>query len=91
MNKSPQTVESSTGQAPGGTAGGIAAAPPAVLNVTVRDIVSILAAGLRDFRTAPLYGLAVSAIYTAGGGCWSCCCCGSTCPTSCIRWPPVSR
>lgn len=67
MNNSPQTVEASTGQASGGTAGGIAAAPPAVLNVTVRDIVSILAAGLRDFRAAPLYGLGVSAIYTAGG------------------------
>lgn len=67
MNNSPQTVEASTAQVPGGTAGGIAAGPPAVLNVTVRDIVSILAAGLRDFRTAPLYGLAISAIYTAGG------------------------
>lgn len=44
-------------------------ATPAVLKVTPRDIVQILAAGLRDFRAAPLYGIWVSAIYTAGGWC----------------------
>jgi uncharacterized membrane protein len=40
---------------------------PAVLSVTTVDILEILAAGLRDFRAAPLYGLAVGGIYTIGG------------------------
>ncbi len=44
-----------------------AAAMPAVLPVTTVDILEVLAAGLRDFRAAPVHGLCVGAIYTAGG------------------------
>jgi uncharacterized membrane protein len=40
---------------------------PQVRSVTVRDIVEALAAGLRDFQAAPLYGLAFGALYAAGG------------------------
>lgn len=40
---------------------------PAVLTVTTGDILEILAAGLRDFRAAPLYDLAIAGIYTVGG------------------------
>jgi uncharacterized membrane protein len=39
----------------------------AVLPITTVDILEILAAGLRDFRAAPLYGLGVASIYTVGG------------------------
>ncbi|MCG8544892.1 MAG: DUF2189 domain-containing protein [Alphaproteobacteria bacterium] len=42
-------------------------AAPAVLPVKSGEILEILAAGLRDFRAAPLYGLTVAGIYTAGG------------------------
>jgi uncharacterized membrane protein len=40
---------------------------PQVRAVTVRDIVEALAAGLRDFQAAPLYGLAFGALYAVGG------------------------
>lgn len=40
---------------------------PAVLPVSTIDILEILAAGLRDFRAAPIQGLAVGGIYTVGG------------------------
>jgi uncharacterized membrane protein len=40
---------------------------PTVLAVTTGDILGILAAGLRDFRAAFLYDLAVSGIYVVGG------------------------
>ena len=42
-------------------------ATPVVLSVTIGDLLEIMAAGLRDFRAAPLYGLTVAGIYTAGG------------------------
>lgn len=38
-----------------------------ILPVTRSDILAALAAGLRDFRAAPLYGLGISAIYTVSG------------------------
>ncbi|MBT5108928.1 MAG: DUF2189 domain-containing protein, partial [Rhodospirillaceae bacterium] len=38
-----------------------------VLPITTVDILEILAAGLRDFRAAPLYGLTVGGIYMMGG------------------------
>ena len=41
--------------------------PISVLPITKRDILQVLAAGLRDFRAAPLYGLAIASIYTVGG------------------------
>ena len=40
---------------------------PTILPITIGDILSVLAAGLRDFRAAPLYGLVVAGIYVAGG------------------------
>ena len=39
----------------------------AVLPITTTDILDILAAGLRDFRAAPLFSLAIAGIYTVGG------------------------
>ena len=39
----------------------------AVLPVSTSDILEILAAGLRDFRAAPLYSLGIASIYTVGG------------------------
>lgn len=40
---------------------------PVVLPVKTGDILEILAAGLRDFRAAPLFSLAVGGVYTVGG------------------------
>ncbi|RAI43382.1 DUF2189 domain-containing protein [Rhodoplanes roseus] len=40
---------------------------PQVRKVAVKDIVEALAAGLRDFQAAPLYGLAFGALYAIGG------------------------
>jgi uncharacterized membrane protein len=40
---------------------------PVVRAVTVSDIVEALAEGLRDFQSAPIYGLAFGALYAAGG------------------------
>ncbi|MGY8991610.1 MAG: DUF2189 domain-containing protein [Rhodospirillales bacterium] len=40
---------------------------PVVLTITTSDLLEILAAALNDFRAAPLYGLAISSVYTAGG------------------------
>ncbi|MCB2135616.1 MAG: DUF2189 domain-containing protein [Rhodobacteraceae bacterium] len=42
-------------------------APPEVQRVDMADIGGVLRAGLRDFLTAPLFGLFFSAIYVAGG------------------------
>lgn len=39
----------------------------AVLPITTVDILEVLAAGLRDFRAAPLYSLGIASIYTVGG------------------------
>jgi len=40
---------------------------PVVTRVSVSDLLDVLAMGLRDFRTAPLYGLFFSGIYVCGG------------------------
>jgi len=40
---------------------------PTVQTVTATDILEVFAAGIRDFRAAPFYGLAVGGIYAAGG------------------------
>ncbi|HEX5847055.1 MAG TPA: DUF2189 domain-containing protein [Rhodoplanes sp.] len=40
---------------------------PVVRAVTVSDIVEALAEGLRDFQSAPIYGLTFGALYAAGG------------------------
>lgn len=40
---------------------------PVVLPVKTGDILEILAAGLRDFRAAPHFSLAVGGVYTVGG------------------------
>jgi len=51
----------------GQTVGDTAPAAPVILPLTKSDILEILAAGLRDFRSAPLYALGVSGVYTVGG------------------------
>ena len=38
-----------------------------VQTVTIDDLLEVLALGLRDFKTAPAYGLFFGAIYTVGG------------------------
>lgn len=58
MNDVPETVQASSATTSNG---------PTVLAVRTGDILEILAAGLRDFRAAPLYSLAVGGIYTLGG------------------------
>ena len=58
MTETANSVQTPTGTPRGG---------PAVLAVSTKDIFRILAAGLRDFRAAPLYGLAVGGIYALGG------------------------
>jgi uncharacterized membrane protein len=40
---------------------------PEVRQITLADIIEVLAAGLRDFRAAPLYSLSFGAIYAVGG------------------------
>lgn len=40
---------------------------PVVLRITASDIVEAFGQGLRDFQTAPVYGLALGALYAAGG------------------------
>jgi len=40
---------------------------PAVRQVATGDILEVLAAGLRDFSAAPLYGLFIGGVYTVGG------------------------
>lgn len=40
---------------------------PEVRSIAFSDIVEALAQGLRDFRAAPRFGLAVAAVYTFGG------------------------
>ncbi|MBT5047530.1 MAG: DUF2189 domain-containing protein [Rhodospirillaceae bacterium] len=58
MNQTANTLHGPTG---------VSGQPPAVLALTISDILEVLGAGLRDFRAAPLYGLVVSGIYTVGG------------------------
>jgi uncharacterized membrane protein len=40
---------------------------PVVRRITATDIAEALSAGLRDFQAVPLYGLALGALYAAGG------------------------
>ncbi len=40
---------------------------PAVRSVALVDLLEVLAAGLRDFRQAPLHGLSLGAIFVLGG------------------------
>jgi uncharacterized membrane protein len=40
---------------------------PEVRRVTIGDLLEVLAAGLRDFRRAPLHGVALGGIYAVGG------------------------
>ncbi|MCX2724124.1 DUF2189 domain-containing protein [Roseibium salinum] len=40
---------------------------PQVNRITVNDVIDALAAGLSDFRRAPVYGLAIGAFFAAGG------------------------
>ena len=40
---------------------------PVVRAVTVSEIIEALADGLRDFQSAPIYGLTFGALYAAGG------------------------
>lgn len=40
---------------------------PVVRAISARDVAEALAAGLRDFQAAPLYGLACGALYAGGG------------------------
>lgn len=55
---------------PGGEgrpATGIASQWPAVNPVSLEDILEVFAAGLVDFRAAPLYGLAFGGVFAVGG------------------------
>jgi uncharacterized membrane protein len=40
---------------------------PVVRRISAADIAEALSAGLRDFQALPLYGLALGALYAAGG------------------------
>jgi hypothetical protein len=40
---------------------------PAVLHITVADVVEALGKGLRDFRALPSYGIILGAVYAIGG------------------------
>lgn len=40
---------------------------PAIRQIAVADVAEALAQGIRDFRAAPLFGLAFGALYAAGG------------------------
>ena len=51
----------------GPTSTGITATAPTVRPVAMGDILEVLAAGLRDFRAAPVYGLFIGGVYTLGG------------------------
>jgi hypothetical protein len=42
-------------------------ADPVVRRITAADIAEALSQGLRDFQAVPLYGLALGALYAAGG------------------------
>ncbi len=46
---------------------GTPAKEPAVQPVAMGDILEVLAAGMRDFRSAPLYGLFIGGVYVLGG------------------------
>ena len=58
MTETARTNPASTGTSPNG---------PVVRPIAAGDILEVLAAGLRDFRAAPFYGLFIGGIYTAGG------------------------
>ncbi len=51
----------------GPTSSGTPATAPTVLPVAMGDILEVLAAGVRDFRAAPVYGLFIGGVYTLGG------------------------
>ncbi len=40
---------------------------PQVNRISVNDVIDALAAGLSDFRSAPIYGLVIGALFAAGG------------------------
>ena len=40
---------------------------PRVNRITANDVIDALASGLADFRAAPVYGLAIGALFAAGG------------------------
>ncbi|QDG74477.1 DUF2189 domain-containing protein [Labrenzia sp. PHM005] len=40
---------------------------PQINKITVNDVIDALAAGLNDFRAAPVYGLAIGAFFAVGG------------------------
>ncbi len=40
---------------------------PRVNTITANDVIDALASGLADFRAAPVYGLAIGALFAAGG------------------------
>jgi len=52
---------------PGPAPAGAPPKAPVVRAVAMADILKVLAAGLRDFRAAPLYGLFIGGVYTLGG------------------------
>ncbi len=56
-----------TGLVVGTTPPGLASKEPVVRAITIDDISAALSDGLRDFRTAPAFGLLIGAIYAIGG------------------------
>ncbi len=73
MNENTTTpVEHGTDTAPAAGASGNAAKDklrpmPLVNKITADDVIDALASGLADFRKAPVYGLAIGALFAAGG------------------------
>ncbi len=73
MNENTTTPgEHGTDAAPAAGASGTAAKDklrpmPLVNKITADDVIDALASGLADFRKAPVYGLAIGALFAAGG------------------------
>lgn len=73
MNENTTTPgEHGTNTAPDAGASGTAAKDkirpmPLVNKITADDVIDALASGLADFRKAPVYGLAIGALFAAGG------------------------
>jgi uncharacterized membrane protein len=42
-------------------------ADPVVLRITAADVIDAFGKGLRDFQALPAYGLAIGALFAAGG------------------------
>ena len=40
---------------------------PKVNRITVNDVIDAFAAGLADFRRAPIYGIAIGSVFAVGG------------------------